>query len=289
MVNLTQESMSVMDWIGVADCPIQRNTELHANKARRVHLKKSSVTHMRVSAARIPSGKIFKLDGHTRAFLWNDGSLVPDGNTVYVDMYNVQSINEVEELYKQFDSQCAAENAVDRLFGAYRLHGFEPESALLKKGAVTSAIYLIYKNDAKKGIYNLIIPFIPALRIIDKSQFHFRQFPSGIFAAMIITVYRYGHPAMEFWERYHNDDGQKNGKKRDAVQALTEIVSNLKIGKKIVSRRSLVIDLFGKALSTFHAYQEGRVYTCGVKTMDVSKYISETLKIECLGQQKTHA
>lgn len=279
MIEMIQEKLSIADWINVTDCPIQRNTERHANKARNKHLKNSSMTHLRVSAAKLPNGELFKLDGHTRAYLWQDGSLIPPGHSVEVDVYLVKNLDQVKELYKQFDSRYAAEDAIDRLFGAFRLYNFQPESALIRAGAITSAIGLCTRKTKENlNIYQTSKPFIPVLRIIDKRMFGYKPFPTGVLAAMLMTVCEHGETAMPFWERYHNDEGYKMGKEKDPVQALTEVVASFRASHKIGTGEGAYKELCGKAISTFLADQAGRTYTCGVKTTDPIKYINEHLE-----------
>lgn len=273
MIKLIQESFSVEEWSEIPDCPIQRNTEMHAVKARNNHLKNSSPTHARVSAARLPGGEMFKLDGHTRAHLWEEGSLQPPSNGLKVDMYLVDNMVQVEELYKQFDSQYATETASDRLHGAYRLHRFSPESTLIRTGGVTSAVSICLRSrHAKMNIYQSIGPFVPALQIIDRQMFINRSFPSGVLAAMILTVAKHKNDAIGFWRKYHDDEGMKNGKERDGVQALTEVVHSYRSESKIGGGAAAMYDLCGKSISAFNSYRAGRKYRSGIKASDFSSY-----------------
>ena len=282
MAILTQEIMSIDQWINVMDCPIQRDTELHAKKARNNHLKNSSAVHSRVSAARTASGQVYKLDGHTRAFLWNDGSLARPGSVVNVDMYQVKTTKDVEDLYKQFDTPTAAEGAADRIFGAFRLHGFDPKSHLFKKGSLSTAVAICSgKRSGSFNVYVDIEQFIPSLRIIDKSMFNHTVFTSAILAAMILTVYKYGEQAMPFWERYFNGDGIKNGRNRDPVQALTEAVLANKTGRngaRASNNSSTITTLCGKAIAAFYRDQKGECYTGGIKSIDLHGYIDTHVK-----------
>ena len=80
--------MSIEEWIKVKDCPTQRNTEIHAKSARKKNLKESSITHSQVSAAQVKTkGNMYKLDGHTRAYLWSEKILIPNFEQVSVTLY----------------------------------------------------------------------------------------------------------------------------------------------------------------------------------------------------------
>lgn len=262
------------------DCPIQRNTERHAQSAIKKHLSHVSPTHANVSAAKLPSGEEYKLDGHTRAYLWASGQLEPPSQILYVDMYYCDNMSQVEDLYQQFDNQDATENLRDKLYGAYRLYGFKPESSMIQTCGVASAIATILGIQFQKhSIYNAVLPFIPALKLIDKEHFSPKPFISPVLAATIVTVHKDGESALKFWRAYANDEGIKNGKEKDGVQALTELVLSLRTTTGGATSHGKKLQIAGRALSTYTAYKEGRMYTVYAKTTDFAKYVHEKAKI----------
>ena len=282
MITLTQETMSVSDWINVKDCPIQRNTELHAKKSLKKHLKQSSETHKRVSAARLPNKDIYKLDGHTRSYLWAEGKLIPPIEDLTVDVYLVEKIEEVIDLYKQFDSPHATESTVDRLNGAYRLNNFFPESELIKKGPITSSIKIIIHNNHSHSIdiYKEVSQFIPALKPIDSEGFSKKGFTAPVLAALVITFMRDGEPSLEFWRKYSKDQGEKTGKGKDGVQALKEMLLDYRVKGKN-SQSMFGREILGKTISCYINYKNNRLYTSNtVKTTNIEDYIfSANIKI----------
>ena len=271
MIKLTQTTMTVSEWDEVEDNPIQRNTELHANKARNKHLKTASPTHARVSAAQLPNGDVYKLDGHTRSYLWAEGSLeAPE--YLLVDMYMVDNMAEVEELYQQFDNSAAAENSIDKLHGAYRLNNFKPKSSLVCYGGVVSALTtLVSPGQNRMNLYQEIHPWIEHLKMIDDEHFSQSRFVSGIFAACLLTVRIYGHSALTFWQAYNNDEGQKNGRSRDGVQALSEMVAQRRASRTLAGWGNMQ-DVCAKAISCFENYRKGICYTTGIKPTDLTLY-----------------
>ncbi len=276
MIKLTQTTMSTQEWAEVSDCPIQRDTSEHAKKARNKHLKTKSATHARVSAATLPNGEVYKLDGHTRCYLWQDGSLAsPD--YLFVDMYMVDCMADVEDLYKQFDSQDAVENASDKLRGAFRLHQFRPESSLILHGGVTSALSLLINRRGEAfNVYSACAPWIEAMRKIDGCGFSSSQFPSGVFAAMIVTVRIYGDDALKFWKAFAADEGIKNAGTKDGVQALTDLVVEKRL-KRQLSGWGSVQEIASKAISCFERHRRNETYTQGVKPTDLRRYVEEKL------------
>lgn len=268
--------MSVDEWIFVSDCPIQRDTERHALAAKKKHLSKTSLTHANVSAAKLPGGEVYKLDGHTRAYLWRSGDLDPPSQELFVDMYYCDNMVEVEDLYQHFDNEGATENLRDRLYGAYRLQGFSPKSSLINNGGVSSALSIILGIQFQKhSIYSAIIPFIDAIKVIDAEDFPQRPFISPVLATMIVTVHKDGEKSLPFWRAYANDEGSKNGKEKDGVQALTELVLAIRTSTGGAFGYAKKLELSGRALSAYLAYKEGRMYTVGIKATDFAKYVLE--------------
>lgn len=280
MIKLKKEIISLDEWLDIDDCPIQRDTEEHAASASLRHLKETSPTHMNVAAARLETGEVYKLDGHTRAHLWATGKLEPPAQILYVDMYYCENMQQVEDLYQQFDNAQAAEHLRDKLYGAYRLHGFKPSSQLITRGGVASALSTILGVQfSKHSIYNAVTPFMQAIKLIDKEDLAPRPFPSHILATAIVTIHKDGDKAMPFWRTYANDEGVKDGKYRDGVQALTELVTSLRTSTGGAMSHSKRMGIAGRALSAYLGYQKGYKYSVRLKTTDFAKYVIETAQI----------
>lgn len=229
--------MSVDRWIEVKDNPIQRDTERHAAKAK--HLLTPLPTHRFVFAGRLPNGDLVKMDGHTRALLWQRGQ-VPSPATVTVGIVPIASLEEAESLYKTFDSQNALETMRDKVSGAFNRLTFEPQSGLLQHGSLTYALrtaYTILKGYSststggknleelrKTDIYTMINEFSPEIFTLDGFGLRQGSIQSGIVAAFLISTRKYGHKITDFWRAVFADAGTKSAGKMDAVQALNELI-----------------------------------------------------------------
>lgn len=282
MIKLSQATMTAREWMEMEDNPIQRNTELQAKKARNKHLKVSSPTHARVSAAQLPDGHQYKLDGHTRSLLWQEGALdAPE--ILYVDLYHVDNAQQVEDLYKTFDSQDSVEGAIDRMHGAFRLHGFFPKSTLVVNGGITSAIQLLSNNRgsgaARFNIYKQIEPWIDSIQVIDQRGFSNSHFKVGMLAAMILTVRIYGPSALDFWEGYANDEGVKTKDYRCPIEEISRVSkqqTNKDGNKKFTTQH-----LCERAISCFETWRAGGVYSStasGSKRTDLRKYVEKRIR-----------
>lgn len=263
--------MTPEEWASIFDNPIQRDTEAHAKKAINGHLRVASSSQAVVHAAILPDGRMFKLDGHTRAMLWMDGRL-PAPSIVQVVVHEAASLVQVIDLYKHFDSPQAAEGAIDRLSGAYRLHGVSPKSSLITGGGVTSALSLIDNN---KTVYEMVGEWRNELTLLDELDAQKKAMPSTLLCAALLTLRKHGPRALEFWRLYAASAGTRIDGKSCGVDELTRIVADLRARKMLATggwaaRQSQV----GRALSCCDAWVQGRMYVGSSRTTDMQSYIA---------------
>jgi hypothetical protein len=183
----------------VSGIGVVNGTRDDAKKAILGHLKQDSATHARVAAAILPNGEMYKLDGHTRSYLWSIGKLTPP-KAVLVDVYHVETIADVIETYKHFDNSSAAENATDRLRGALKLHGINAKSGVILYAGLTTALSFIYVKKSK--CFDVIEPignFKKEIMLIDSLGLTYKQMTAGVLAAMILSVRIYGEQALPFF------------------------------------------------------------------------------------------
>ena len=263
------EQMTIPEWISIPSNPIQRNTERRAKRATNNHLKVSEQTHQRVSMCVLPDGRKFKLDGHTRAYLWQSKNLIPNFDFLYVDVYYVSDIEEAKRVYNLFDNQAAVETAKDKVSGFFRELGFSPKSQWLIDGSRTSALTIAVGSSS--NLNDNINKFINEIIIID--NYCIKNVMSGMVAAMLLTTKKRGETAMAFFKEYQDGNGEKDKSGSCPVQALTESINILRAAKKIqgVSGQTLVCS---KAVSACEAYLAGRRYTTSIKSTDIKLYRS---------------
>jgi len=235
--------MTVREWIAVPDNPIQRDTERHAQKAKHLHTPKP--THWIVFACEFPDGKIVKLDGHTRALLWKRNE-IPQPRSGHVECHLVPVKNEAEamDLYRTFDSKEALETVADKVSGAFGHLKFHPDSVLLQRGGISSAlkgVWNVYcgramssheqKRDSngkiKKvpfDIYAAIDEFATELFALDSYNLKPGECASGVLAAFILTYRRHGMKVVPFWTAVFGNGGERSHGKMDGVQAVVELI-----------------------------------------------------------------
>ena len=261
--------MSLEDWISVRDNPRQRDTEKHARKAR--HLFIPCPSHHVVSAARLPSGELIKLDGHTRCFLW-ETEKIPQPRQLAVDVYDVPDLKAATELYIVFDNRGAVETVADQISGALKQSRTVFQSPLLRSGRFgnsVKSVFIAMMGDSisrhPEFTYKAVDYFLPQLRLLDQCDPKPDRFIGGIVMAALVTFKRYGSNAVDFWTRYSHGLGTKLDGEMDAVQALEKAVDQFKIGR--VNTNSGRRELMARAISAFEADRRGHTYTIAVKKL----------------------
>lgn len=262
--------MSVKEWIGVRDNPIQRDTKRHAAKALRGHLREAAETHAAVAAARLPGGELIKLDGHTRSLLWENGKLTAP-KVLTVNVYAVESEAGAIALYKTFDNASATEGAGDRLSGAFRQSNISPKSRLLTQGGITTALSMI---DPDAVVYTSVATWRQELIALDDLGTDHRAMPSVLVCAALITQRLRGPRSMDFWRLYIAGGGTRIDGKSCGVDALARLVADLRARGMLAVNEALKKDQAGKAISCCDAWLEGRVYAGGVKSTDFAEQIA---------------
>lgn len=240
----TIKKMLVEDWIKVADNPIQRDTEKHAAKAK--HLRTPHPTHSVVHAAELPNGKLIKLDGHTRALMWKRKDIAAPMQVMAL-VYPAKDMDEVQQLYKDFDSKDALETQRDKVSGAFNRHNFDPQSGLLQSGSITFATRIAWNilhgfsanstgSSSSKGnsekrrkidttdIYTMIDEFSYELHALDGLKLSQGGASAGIVAAFLVSFRRHGHKITPFWTGVFGGTGNKTGRQMDAIESLCQLI-----------------------------------------------------------------
>jgi len=213
--------MDVDDFIKIKGNPSQRDTEHHAIKAKKKHLSKFHPSHVRVAIAILGSIK-YKLDGHTRALLWDAGELkAPE--IVYVDVFKVETKDELSSLYLTFDNKDATETVADQISGAIRFMGIDNMNKHFSRNAgIRTAALLV--NTAMKRVkpnatmINLLSPYkiqiqVIADRVWSPSPNKLRPgVPGCVVAAFYITTELDKTLSSGFWDGFYSGKGMESRK-----------------------------------------------------------------------------
>jgi hypothetical protein len=286
--------MSVKDWIAVKSNPIQRDTERRSLTAK--HLYTPNPSHQFVMAAKQPNGNLIKLDGHTRALMW-ERKMVEAPPHVYVGLIDVSGPKEAEELYKTFDSKDALESVRDKTFGAFHKHNFQPESALLQRGHIFSALKMAYAillgiapsagvwgtskkfaNADENGasykvataeIYDLVNMWSYELHALDAFHLPAGAINSGVLSAFLVSYRKYDTKVIPFWTGVFAKEGNKSGREMDAIQATVELIERRRGSKG----GSAAADMTARVLGGVDKFIGKEVMTRVPQPLDLTDYL----------------
>lgn len=193
--------MTVDGWIALLDHPRQRDTERQSTKSHWKLARRArgpiAESHRWVIGAEL-DGVLYKVDGHTRALLWQQGKL-QDPKTVYATIYRCKTREELLALYETFDSQGAVEKQQDRLTGAIRSLRLKFDSKRLRYATFTDSLAIAARGVARGkdafgkryeefDVYEALEMFAPELRLLDAVDPQPDIFHSGVLAAGMLAL-----------------------------------------------------------------------------------------------------
>ena len=223
--------------------------------------------HLQVNAAVLPDGKLVKLDGHTRARLWELRPAIALEKVLVTALYPVDTLEEAALLYPFFDNKAAVDTASDDLSSAYRSVNFVPQSLLLRSyrgtwaiKAATAAMMGRHSN-VNIDIFKAVPLWLDQLRALDALNPTPQYFSNGIIAAALVTILRRGQPGFEALDRYQNDAGLKTAEAMDGVEALARLSLTGAGGGTDAHN----LAMFGRALSCIEAVCENREFLVAPK------------------------
>ena len=241
-------TMTADQWIAVPGIDIQRDTITRAATA--AHLHEFSVTHFDVSMAVLPGGDIVKLEGHTRAEVWDSvaPSAKPSTNLL-VTVYPCLDMDEARARYREFNNAKTMKTQRDQAFGAARRGEYAWTSGYMKTSTPITAIKMVYlaalggywhaskasSIDAEEATYFLLDTLKDLDALLDGRSKHSMKTPmTAAFLILLRTKNR--DTAKRFIRAVLDGGGNKSGNDRDGVQWAVEFRNGYKPGRK-TSRR----------------------------------------------------
>lgn len=240
--------MDVSTFIKIPSNPIERDIKIHADSAKQHHLATPAVTHAKVAIAKCKN-QTWKLDGHTRAFLWKSKELKAP-KILNVDVYYVKDKAEVIELHSHFDNSKAAETIPDKVAGAFRFlriinyNKFAMRGAGIVNGlqALSGALNLYVP---RQDVLKLLIPWEEELRVfvnqhwVSNSSHGKPGVPSAATLAFLVTIKMYKNDSLGFWDSYYNNSTIKSIKSgRSGCQAAIDWIIKARKDELITGRQN---------------------------------------------------
>lgn len=238
VASLSDMKVSVMpvdEFIAIEDNPQQRDTELHAAKAQASHLAKADVSHREVAAAELPDGKLIKLDGHTRCFLWASGDLKkPDA--LLLKIFPVENMDEAIKLYEAYDSNMAVKTSADSVQSAYNLAGLTLKSTLLRSGTGVEKPLRFLHGMLSGNVtptppktasrYEIVNTFTTELSLLDGLNMPRSITPAPYLLGMLAIIRKDSVKALDFLTAVKEGLGVVNGQEQDAIHIVTSYIQS---------------------------------------------------------------
>ena len=258
--------MPVSEWIAMTDHPRQRDTERHSRKshwklARRAQGPVAETLRWVIAADF--TGTLYKVDGHTRAYLW-DNKLLPVPKTVFATIYRCQTISDVNEVYGVFDTQIASETLYDQVTGAFREQGLTIKSKRLRAGTIVDALSIARRAQAGGkedfDLYEAVAYFAQELRLLDSVDPQPDQFHTGVVSAALLAL-ALTPKTLDFFARLATMKvpAATVPKKKDVLDPLERVLWNIaKIKKdKTGWKPDIQMDLCTATLAAIDAWRKG--------------------------------
>lgn len=258
--------MPVSEWIAMPDHPRQRDTERHSRKS---HWKLARGARgpvaeaLRWVIAADFGGTLYKVDGHTRAYLW-DNKRLPVPKTVFATIYRCKSISDVNEVYGVFDTQIASETLYDQVTGAFREQGLSLKSKRLRAGTIVDALSIARRAQAGGkedfDLYEAVAYFAPELRLLDSVDPQPDQFHTGVVSAALLAL-ALNSNNLKFFSRLATmkvPDAKipKNKEVLDPVQRVLWNIAKIK-KDKTGWKPDIQIELCSTTLGAIEAWKKG--------------------------------
>jgi hypothetical protein len=241
--NFVTLQLTVDDWINVPGHPRQRDILRHS-KALHWQAAQEATGALKIHLGHVVGGilnnTLYKIDGHTRAHLWETGQLEYPQHII-VTAYRVKDKKELNDLYGVMDIASAAERPSDQISGAYQESGLILTSKRLKNGNIGEALYMAARGEPKAkrskkkqsfDLYEAVKIFAPELQVVDQLNPDPKVFCSGILAAALI-MQTLKPETLEFFRLLGEKRGEKSDGRMDPVESVLDVINDLRYSKQL--------------------------------------------------------
>lgn len=159
-------------------------------------------------------GDTFVLDGNTRAEVWRQNpDLKPSVplNAVFMEFEDKELL---EKTYYSIDSATSYEKVNEKLSGIFREIGFQPQSKIVQKGTIKTALddvsmYLTVinnKNKKESTIEDVVKHYREELEYVDSliDEVNKKKYSSNLFACLLMIGKKYGVSDERYQKLCHN-------------------------------------------------------------------------------------
>jgi hypothetical protein len=214
MKNIEVVTIPTNTFLEFEPVPMQRDTQGRAStpKVKRM-LKTLKPTHLEVAIVELLQsekyyGRIYEkgwkgiVNGNTRAYYWKNCLSDKIPPHVFATVYKCKSMEEVREIYNQYDNPDSMEKTQQKVYGILsKLLSFEPTCEKIKKGEILTGLnYACYKLNPKfwnqANILAKDLPFqletyIEEIKIFDKICNNRARWDQALICASLMSLKKY--------------------------------------------------------------------------------------------------
>jgi len=262
-----QLEMVWQDWSAFTNHPRQRDTAKHAKKPHWAVARAATgaaAEALRHLVGAEFQGELYKVDGHTRAYLWERGELPPP-ESVFATIHRVTTYDELLALYSAFDTPGAAESQNDRIYGAMSQAGLQLTSKRLRDGFIVDALNIALRGCTRKDqdkrtvpeldLYAAVDAYSDELAALDSVEPQPEIFYGGVVAAALIALAQ-DQDVLAFFQRLSDRDGNIKDGRPDPVQAVLEQILAMK-HQRSAWVNAMQVDLCARTLRALDVWRLG--------------------------------
>lgn len=256
------EDFTIEQWLKCKDNPRQRNTELRAGRAKKKHLCKWKSVHNSIAVSRL-GGEDFLNDSHTRRYLYEDGHF--DGcrtpKVLQAFVIECDTIEEVAENYKCYDSKQSVEKASDEYYSQMKELGYVFKSKRFEEPTSLGAIQTVCCDGTIQTTEDWMTAWFQELKTLDGYMLPKGNtsvgatVTAGLLAACVMLINQ-GYDVKDFILDIRNDLGNKTGSKRCGVSWFIKFILD---PEENTSGYNGYKNVAKTAIACFHLYLNGNM------------------------------
>lgn len=195
-------NITVDQWICEETFPPYEANRDVKKRMKKEHMSGSIISAEQTVVRAVKLGdELIKIDGHSRAEAWRRGQLEkPEQLTVMI--FEIDSKDEMEPLYKCFNSKIAAETPAEQAYHASKVVDFKPTSKFAKSSWKAAYEVLGYRDQVQAMKF-----FAEELKLIDSWGIQLArsaEYSTGVKAAILKTLKDAPEEAAVFWDLYND-------------------------------------------------------------------------------------
>ena len=138
---VSNETVTLEEFSSYEAISCQRDVEIRAQRLGKILKKRWLKTHGIADVVEYPDGRRERINGNTRAYLWNQPSYKgPIPSHMRLTVYSVKNDEEAKALYYTIDSSDAVEKNKDKITGYYRQLGLVFDTRKIAIGQIVKVM-----------------------------------------------------------------------------------------------------------------------------------------------------